>query len=210
MKPLATLPCENNGSTETTNTLFPVFLKTNRLSVLLIGGGFVACEKAQALLRNSPQCHLTIVAIQILDELRAYSAQFPNVTLVERAVEASDLDDVQLVIAAVNCRATGLQIRQWAQQRGILVNVADTPDLCDFYLGSIVQKGNLKIAISTNGQSPTLAKRIRELLNDLIPDEINETLGRLSAIRSQMQGSLKEKIIRLNEITRMLVEKETL
>ena len=54
------------------------------------------------------------------------------------------------------------EIKAMATEKGILVNVADTPDLCDFYLGSIVQKGNLKIAISTNGKSPTAAKRIKK------------------------------------------------
>jgi siroheme synthase-like protein len=57
-----------------------------------------------------------------------------------------------------------------------LVNVADTPDQCDFYLSSIVQKGNLKIAISTNGKSPTVAKRIKEVLHDAIPGELNESI----------------------------------
>jgi siroheme synthase-like protein len=87
------------------------------------------------------------------------------------------------------------------------VNVADTPELCDFYLGSIVQKGNLKIAISTNGKSPTIAKRIKEVLNETIPDEINDLLNNMQSIRDKMSVDFAEKVKRLNELTKTLTEK---
>jgi siroheme synthase-like protein len=93
-----------------------------------------------------------------------------------------------------------------ASERGILVNVADTPELCDFYLSSIVQKGNLKIAVSTNGKSPTLAKRIKQVIGDMIPDEVDDALSHLQAIRSKMKGSFHEKVKRLNDITKELVK----
>ena len=62
------------------------------------------------------------------------------------------------------------QIRDEAKSRGKLVNVADKPELCDFYLSSVVKKGDLKIAISTNGKSPTTAKRLKEVLQEALPD----------------------------------------
>lgn len=86
--------------------------------------------------------------------------------------------------------------------------MADTPHLCDFYLGSIVQKGDLKIAISTNGKSPTMAKRIREFLDDIIPDNIQNLLDNLREIRKSIQGDFQEKIRVLNEVTASLVEKK--
>ena len=79
-------------------------------------------------------------------------------------------------------------------------------DLCDFYLGSIVQKGSLKIGISTNGQSPTAAKRIKEMLNESLPDELDELIQNLQLVRNQLQGDFKQKVIQLNEITKSLVK----
>jgi hypothetical protein len=80
--------------------------------------------------------------------------------------------------------------------------------MCDFYLSSVVKKGNLKIAISTNGKSPTIAKRIKEVINDSIPDEIEDLLNNMQAIRNNMDGDFAEKVRKLNELTKMLVTKE--
>jgi siroheme synthase-like protein len=91
-----------------------------------------------------------------------------------------------------------------ANEKKLLVNVADTPELCDFYLGSIVQKGNLKIAISTNGKSPTIAKRIKEVLNETIPDEIESLLQNMQGIRNKMSGDFAEKVKQLDELTKKL------
>jgi siroheme synthase-like protein len=89
-----------------------------------------------------------------------------------------------------------------------LINVADTPELCDFYLGSIVQKGHLKIAISTNGKSPTIAKRIKQVLQEAIPDSLNEVLDKLQIIRDRLKGDFSEKVKQLNQITEVLVKKD--
>jgi siroheme synthase-like protein len=79
--------------------------------------------------------------------------------------------------------------------------VADTPDLCDFYLGSIVKKGDLKIAISTNGKSPTLSKRMRQYLEEAIPDDIQELLDNLRLLRDQLKGDFEYKVKELNKVT---------
>ena len=84
------------------------------------------------------------------------------------------------------------------------MNVADTPDLCDFYLGSIVQRGNLKIAISTNGKSPTIAKRLKEEIGNMIPDEMDAVLDNMQTIRTHLNGNFAEKVRRLNELTSVL------
>jgi len=84
--------------------------------------------------------------------------------------------------------------------------VADKPALCDFYLGSVVRKGNLKIGISTNGKSPTIAKRLKEFLQDILPEEMDETLERMAELRESLKGDLKEKIKVLNEHTRRCLQ----
>ena len=97
----------------------------------------------------------------------------------------------------------------WLQIETYLVNVADTPALCDFYLGSIVQKGHLKIAISTNGKSPTAAKRIKQVLQESLPDELDEVLENLNKIRNELKGNFGYKVKKMNAITKVLVEKGT-
>ncbi len=87
------------------------------------------------------------------------------------------------------------------------MNVADTPELCDFYLGSIVDKGNLKIAISTNGKSPTIAKRMKEQLNELIPDEIEGVIQNMHSIRQDLKGDFAEKVRQLDDLTKLLSAK---
>jgi precorrin-2 dehydrogenase / sirohydrochlorin ferrochelatase len=77
--------------------------------------------------------------------------------------------------------------------------------LCDFYLGSIVTKGDLKIAISTNGKSPTFSKRFRMMLEEVLPDELPQVLNNLRTIRDNLKGDFNYKIKKLNEITENLI-----
>jgi siroheme synthase-like protein len=174
----------------------------------LVGGGNVGLEKISAMLQNSPEARITVVAPMILDSLREYIRHFEQVQIIEREFQEQDLDNRDLVILATDNPQLHATIKATTKQRRILCNVADTPHLCDFYLGSIVQKGDLKIAISTNGKSPTMAKRIREFLDDIIPDNIQNLLDNLREIRKSIQGDFQEKIRVLNEVTASLVEKK--
>lgn len=186
------------------NRLFPVFLKLENLSLLIVGGGYVGMEKLSVVLQNSPGGKIKILATQISDEIKELVAGRDNIQLIERAYEAADVDDADIVIAAVNDVTVSAAVSKDAKAKGKLINAADKPDLCDFYLGSIVQKGNLKIAISTNGKSPTIAKRIKEVLNDTLPDEIDELLLNMQSIRNRLNGDFAEKVKQLNEITKKL------
>ena len=87
-----------------------------------------------------------------------------------------------------------------------MVNVADTPDLCDFYMGGIVTKGNLKVAISTNGKSPTVAKRLRQWLEAVLPDEIDDLLETLRQYRKTLKGDFDYKVKAMNEVTKNLIK----
>ncbi|WP_245565745.1 TSUP family transporter [Terrimonas ferruginea] len=190
------------------NELFPVFLKLADLRVLVVGGGAVALEKLQALATNSPSARIRIVATALKDEVRALLDKHSNLFAEERPFITDDLDNTDIIIVAVNDRAVSERIAAVARLRGILVNVADTPDLCDFYLGSVVRKGNLKLAISTNGKSPTMAKRVREVLEEAIPDELDESIRNLHQIRNRLNGNFPEKVKKLNALTRTLIEKD--
>ena len=186
------------------NRLFPVFLKLGKLRLLLVGGGYVAMEKLTAVLNNCPDARIIIVGISISEEIKTLVADKPFIDLKERPYQADDIDEADIVISAVNDLAVSSRVSDDARQRGKLVNVADKPDLCDFYLGSVVQKGNLKIAISTNGKSPTIAKRVKEVLNEALPAEIDELLNSMQMIRNKLSGDFTEKVKQLNEITKNL------
>ena len=188
------------------NSLYPVFLKLEQMDVLLIGGGAVAVEKLQSVLGNSPATRLTVVATHLSQPAIAFLQHHPAVVVYERAFVPADLEGRQLVISATGDRVFSELLQQACHERGILLNVADTPDLCDFYLGSIVQKGNLKLAISTNGKSPTMAKRLKEVLNQQLPDELDESLEQLNILRSRMNGNFRSKVQKMNELTKILVE----
>src|SRR5690606_30847060 len=120
------------------------------------GGGNIGLEKLVAVLGNAPATKVRVVAIEISEEFSAFAQKFPQVELYRRAYEPADLDWAGVVITALNDHELSRQICMEARFQGKLVNAADKPDLCDFYLGSVVKKGNLKIAISTNGKSPTI------------------------------------------------------
>lgn len=183
------------------NTLFPVFLKLDQLHTLVVGGGNVGVEKVSALLTQSPYARVTVVAPEIREELLEMQRLHFGLQLVHRKYRRRDLRKVDLVICATDQPVLHQTIRLQARRRKLLVNVADTPGECDFYLGSIVKKGNLKIGISTNGFSPTLAKRLREWLTDELPEEVDQLLVKLRQIRSGIQGSFADKVAYLNRIT---------
>ncbi|RVT97263.1 siroheme synthase [Mucilaginibacter limnophilus] len=195
-------PAEQSKGTG--NELFPVFIKLHQLHTVVIGAGKVGLEKLTAVLTNSPQARVTVIAREILPEIHALAANNKNVTVINKAFAEYDLDKADLVIAGTNDNNLNEYIVQAAHDRKLLVNIADKPELCDFYLSSIVHKGNLKIAISTNGKSPTIAKRIKEFLNREIPDEIDDTLEHMSALRDNLKGDFAYKVKKLNEATAIL------
>ncbi len=192
------------------NPLYPVFLKLHELDLLIIGAGEVAHEKLFFMLRSSPDANVTIVAPRISPKIFELLKKHPchRVTFRPRDFEPTDVVGFQLVIAATNDRKLNERVRDAAKSWGALVNVADTPDLCDFYLGGVVTRGNLKIAISTNGKSPTFAKRLREILEEALPDSTPNLLKNLHSLRKKLTGDFQQKVDHLNELTAALVEQK--
>jgi len=190
---------ENKNGKEQ-NTLFPVFLKLEKLNLLVVGGGNVGEEKLTAVLNNSPEAKVRLVAAKVFPPVRELLEKH-NIPYLEKPFDETDLEGIDLAIVAINDKEISAQIHAACKAKGVLTNVADKPALCDFYLGSIVQKGNLKIAISTNGKSPTISKRVKEVLNDTFPDEIDNLLDNMEKIRNSLKGDFSEKIRQLNSIT---------
>ena len=210
---MTSLPRNNGSATiqyEKTegNQLFPVFLKLNNLHTVLIGAGNVGLEKLAAILGNSPQARVTVVAKEFSPAVHTLAAEYEGVTVIQKAFIDTDLDTADIVVAATNDNKLNEYIKESAHDRKLLVNVADKPELCDFYLGSIVQKGDLKIAISTNGKSPTVAKRLKEVLNEGLPGELDITLQQMNELRNSLTGDFAYKVKKLNEVTSVLVDKK--
>ncbi len=188
------------------NTLYPIFLKAEKLNILIIGGGNVGLEKLGFLLKSSPEANVEIISIEFLDEVLDLAYKH-KVKLTQRAFRRKDLKNRSIVISATNDRAKNLEIYKMAKKRNLLINVADTPELCDFYLGGIVTKGNVKVAISTNGKSPTTAKRLRQFFEEVIPENVDDLVQNLNAYRKTIKGDFDTKVSQLNELTKTLINK---
>ncbi|HEY0652973.1 MAG TPA: bifunctional precorrin-2 dehydrogenase/sirohydrochlorin ferrochelatase [Chryseosolibacter sp.] len=187
--------------TEERNNLFPIFLKLDQLETLIVGGGNVGLEKLTGLLKSSPGVRVTLVADRFHPDVRLIAKDFSTVKLVERKFRNRDLAGKDLLILATDDRKLHERIRVLARKRRMIINVADTPELCDFYLGSVVTKGNIKIGISTNGKSPTIAKRMREFFEEVLPENTNELLDNMQKIRDRIKGDFRNKVDTLNQIT---------
>ncbi len=189
------------------NNLYPIFLKAKRLNVLIVGGGFVAEEKLTFLLKSSPDACVTMVS-PMFRAGTAKLAQTGNVTLVEGKYKKKHLKGKHLVVATTNKPKVNIKVHGHCRKKSILVNVADNPPYCDFYMGGIVTKGHVKVAISTNGKSPTTAKRLRQFFEDVIPENVDDLVKNLNEYRKTIKGDFEEKVETLNEFTKGLIEKK--
>ena len=188
------------------NELYPIFLKVSQLNVMLIGGGNVGFEKLSFLLKSSPNANVVVAATHFSEDIIDLAKQF-DIPLMRREYTKNLLHKQHLVIAATNDNVVNKEIHRDAKAKQLLVNVADTPDLCDFYLGGIVTKGNVKIAISTNGKSPTMAKRLRQFFEEVIPENVDDLVLNLNHYRKTIKGNFTDKVSRLNKLTEGFVEK---
>jgi len=190
---------------EERNNLYPIFLKVHQLEVLIVGGGKVGLEKLSFLLKSSPNANVQLVAPEINEEIFEL-VKGHQVKLVKEQYGDQFLDNKHLVIVATDNEALNIEIYNECKRRNLLVNLADNPRYCDFYLGGIVTKGNVKIAISTNGKSPTTAKRLRQFFEEVIPENIDDLVQNLNRYRKTIKGNFETKVSTLNELTKSLVK----
>lgn len=189
------------------NELYPIFLKVSNLNVLIVGGGNVGLEKLTFLLKSSPNAQVQMVAPEfMLDTLEL--AEKYNVEITKDVYAEKFLEGKHLVVACTDNPEVNEQIYHDCRRLSKLVNVADNPPFCDFYMGGIVTKGNVKVAISTNGKSPTMAKRLRQFFEDVIPENIDDLVNNLNKYRKTLKGDFEQKVDALNEFTKGLVNKK--
>ena len=192
---------------EERNELYPVFLKVNQLNILVVGGGNVGHEKLHFLFKSSPNAKVEVVAKWFLKETEELARKH-GAKLTKGRYKRKYLKKRHFVIAATNDAKLNKRVYKDAKKRFLLANIADTPDLCDFYMGGIVNKGHVKIAISTNGKSPTTAKRLRQFFEEVIPENVNEMVENLNEYRKSIKGDFEAKVEQMNSITESLIYKK--
>jgi uroporphyrin-III C-methyltransferase / precorrin-2 dehydrogenase / sirohydrochlorin ferrochelatase len=172
---------------------FPVFLRLSGRRVLLVGAGPVGASKLQGLLDAGAL--VTVVAPEIVPEIEqaaanqasvsaAAAAPAPAITLEKRPFDVSDLDGVWYVVAAAT-PAVNRAVAQAAEERHLFVNAVDDPPNATAYLGGVLRRGGVTVAISTDGHAPALAGLLREGLDALLPQELAEWLDEARAVRKK-------------------------
>jgi len=162
---------------------YPIFLELSGWRVVVIGGGTVALRKVEALLETEARI---VVLAERIDNALVSICKGTSVKLIESEYSRDYLTDALLAMAATNDHELNKQIYKDCQELGILCNVVDEPDLCDFYVPAVVKCGNLQIAISTEGRCPAYARHIREKLEKTFTDEHSEFLIELEKVRKQI------------------------
>ena len=166
-------------------SLFPAFLKLTNRRVLVVGGGAIAAQKIPGLLEAGARVH--VVSPKLSPALAEY-VRNRRIEWSPKPFEPCDLDDAFLVIAATSLHDLNASVFAEADRRNILCNAVDDIDHCHFYYGSIVQRGDLQIAISTNGKSPALAQRLRKELEEQFGTEYESWLEWLGAAREALRA----------------------
>lgn len=166
--------------------LFPMFVKLTSRQVLVVGAGAVGEAKVRSLLDTGAR--VRVVALHARPVFRKW-AEAGAIELRERPFVSADLDGVTLVVAATSSREVNEVISAEARREQVLCNVVDVPELCDFFYPAVVRRGELQIAISTSGQSPLLAQRIRKRLEQQFGPEYAAWVAELGKIRREVLGS---------------------
>lgn len=166
-------------------TLLPIFLRLDCRPVLVVGAGTVAFAKIESL--RAAGAVISVVSPQAIPQIREL-AHTDLLTWHQRVFGPQDLDGAFLVIAATNAPDVNHAVYEEALRRNVLCNAVDDPPNCDFYFGSIVSRGDLQIAVSTAGESPALAQRLRREIDAQLPADLGPWLTELGDLRDEVRA----------------------
>jgi precorrin-2 dehydrogenase len=184
--------------------LFPMFMKLTGRQCLVVGAGKVGEPKIGGLIGTGARIH--VVAVDASDAVHEW-AHAGKIDLELRAFSPVDLHEKFLAVVATASESLNRLIYREAQLRGVLCNVVDVPDLCDFYYPAVVRRGDLQIAISTAGQSPSLAQKIRQQLERQFGEGYTEWVAQLGETRRLILASDLDKERKL-ELLHSLASRE--
>jgi precorrin-2 dehydrogenase/sirohydrochlorin ferrochelatase len=185
-------------------SLFPMFVKLAGKKVLVVGAGKVGEPKIAGLLDTG--AHIHVVSLQASSAVRDWARE-GKIELELRPFHSGDLEGIFLAVVATSSRTLNERVYHEAERRGVLCNVVDVPDLCDFFYPSVVRRGDLQIAVSTAGNSPSLAQKIRQQLEKQFGPAYAEWVRELGETRKLILASDLEKERKL-ELLHSLASKE--
>jgi precorrin-2 dehydrogenase/sirohydrochlorin ferrochelatase len=171
---------------ESMSHLFPMFLKLEGKRCLVVGAGKVGEPKIGGLIGTGASIH--VIAVEASDAVHGW-ARDGKITLELRAFVSEDLAGMALAVVATSSHSVNEAIYREAQRRGVLCNVVDVPEYCDFYYPAVVRRGDLQIAVSTSGQSPSLAQKIRQQLERQFGPGYARWVAELGATRKLVLAS---------------------
>jgi len=187
-------------------SLFPMFMKLQGRQCLVVGAGRIGEPKIEGLL--STGARIRVVALEASPAVREWARE-GKLELELRAFSSDDLDGAFLAVVATNSRTLNERVYHEAQRRGVLCNVVDVPDLCDFFYPAVVRRGDLQIAVSTAGQSPSLAQKIRQQLEKQFGPGYTDWVAELGETRKLILASDLDKERKL-ELLHSLASREAL
>lgn len=182
-------------------TTYPISLDLRDKPVLLVGGGEVAFRKAQGLSKSG--CRPTVVALEFSPAFRAWLEEH-RFQVERRAYRRGEAARFFLVISATDDAEVNKSVFEDAQRAGRLINVVDQPGLCNIYIPSRIERGNLQVSISTGGQCPAFARWLRRELEGVIPERYGLLLDRVAAIRARMKETVPSTDARRRVLERLL------
>lgn len=188
------------------SALYPVMLNLKGKRCIVVGGGEVACRKVKRLLECGAK--VTVISPELVTELEEMKKE-GKIIHFPREYQQGDVKDSFLVIGATQNKSVNKKVAREARKMGVVVNVVDSPFLCDFFVPSIFKKGKLTVSISTEGASPALAKRIREELEEIYGEEYGEFLDWMQQVRGKVIKKIKDQN-RREEIFYRLVDSKVL
>jgi precorrin-2 dehydrogenase / sirohydrochlorin ferrochelatase len=162
---------------------YPIFLELGGRRAVIVGGGAVATQKAQALLAAGARL---VVVSKTIDDALAALCHGANAELIRSKYSKNYIAEASLVIAATNDEQLNKQIYKDCQELEILCNVVDAPELCDFIVPAVVKRGDLQVAIGTEGHCPAYAGHLRKKLEQTITIQHGEFLAELEVVRKRI------------------------
>jgi precorrin-2 dehydrogenase len=185
--------------------LFPIFVKLDGRRALVVGGGKMAALRVKQLTRAGAR--VTVISPRIIAEIEGI-ANTKSVAVIRRGFERTDLTRrFFIVIAATNDSKVQHAVFEEAERRAILCNVVDNPACCNFYMPAVVERGELRIAVSTSGRSPSLAGKLREYLEEAIPEDAADLTQVVGILRSRLQMEIPGDLATRKRLVGEFVEK---
>ena len=169
------------------NNLLPIFLKVKNQPCLIVGGGKIAYQKIKQLVVC--KADISVISKKCINEIEELYRD-NKIKLIKSRYYKKYIIGYKLIISATSDNKVNKQVYSDAEKLGIPVNIVDEPELCSYYFGSVHSQGSLKVAVSTNGESPSAGKRIRELIAQSMPDKIDSILNRFNQLRKKIKSNM--------------------